>query len=188
MAEMVLKVKHTEGKETKIGVEMRSGELILSHLSGKMLTVKQVALALMAYGETYRAIREYAKKDRKWKFDVLEKEKEIGMSTDSSLLVYKYIDGYCVPTVMAKCHITQEDKLHQEGCRMWTGYAGDLVEFMRYYDRDCDDIFSLEMPEKEKEVWYQETEECTLGVYGVESIEVCSPFRCPKETMKKFKV
>jgi len=188
MSEMILKVKHVEGKITKIGVELRSGELILSHLSGKMLTVKQTALALMAYGETYRAVREYAKKERKWKFNVEEKEKEIGISTDLSMLVYKYIDGYCVPTVVAKCHITQEGKLRQEGCRMWTGYIGDLVEFMRYYDSECDDMFSLEMPEKEKEVWHYETEESCLGVYGIATVEVCSPFRCPKDTAKKFKV
>ena len=67
---MVLAATHEDDSVTRVGVGYFLGEISITHLSGKELNVKQLALVLMGYSRTYEAIRKYGELQRKWGFSV----------------------------------------------------------------------------------------------------------------------
>lgn len=178
MSERILKVQLTDGGYSTVGLRTDGSQIEITHIKGRMLTVRQVATCIMTWDETYNLIREYASKPRRFKFEILEKQKHVGCSTDLSLKVYKFINNFCVPYTADKIHISEEGKLNQN----YVGYIGDLVEFLRWYDADCNYIFALEVAHQNNY-----PNHTFVGFYGIDGITISynQPQQC-KNPVEKF--
>lgn len=183
MSERILKVKSSDSGYSMIGLRTDGSQVEITHLKGRMLAVPQVAVCLMTWNETYNLIRQYGQTPRKYKFEILEKPKYVGRSTDLKLKVYKFVNNFCVPVIADRIHISEEGKLNQN----YVGYIGDLVEFLRYYNDTCNDIFELEVAHHD--IYENNTSFDCAGFYGIDHIKISynNPQQC-KEGMVKFAV
>ena len=178
---MVLNVTHEDNSVTTIGVGYFLGETTLTHLSGKELDTKQLAVVLMGYVRSYDLIREYGKSSRKYPFSV-----EDGYYSDElELIVYKEKNEFFIPTVVSTCKVNENDGIISQGAYIFKGYIGDLVEFMLHMSPQVKDIFSMDVAHTAK--WYEETEHILLGVFGLKGMAVEKPF-VPNKTVEKFTV